>query len=247
MSGDFSIIQAKLDRARCHADHFQRCFDEFLKTGPYAATYKLDSEPPFTFRAIWKVNANPPIKLTLILGDMLNDLRGTLDYLVWQLVLQAGGCPTDRTAFPCVQCRKNWLSARGDRLKGVDPRWVDEIEKLQPYHRGDRPERHQLACLDLMSNINKHRTMPAVLTTMPEWRPLFYFEAGWTIHDEHFLGEPLEDGKEFYRLWIDPPNRLSISQQTPTRRCAYLLTTGSTTVTGSDTPMTISSSGSPTP
>jgi hypothetical protein len=89
--------------------------------------------------------------------------------------------------------------------------------------------------------------MPAVLTTMPEWRPLFYFEAGWTIHDEHFLGEPLEDGKEFYRLWIDPPNRLSISQQTPTRRCAYLLTTGSTTVTGSDTPMTISSSGSPTP
>jgi hypothetical protein len=62
----------------------------------------------------------------------------------------------------------NWASAVGQNLHGVDPAWIGEIERLQPFdpgHAGQRPEIHPLAILDHINNLNKHRLLPATLVT----------------------------------------------------------------------------------
>jgi hypothetical protein len=43
--------------------------------------------------------AIPPV-VSLIIGDVLQNLRSSLDYLVWELVLAAKNEPTIRNAFP---------------------------------------------------------------------------------------------------------------------------------------------------
>jgi hypothetical protein len=39
--------------------------------------------------------AAPADDLALILGDLLTNLRGALDYLVWELVFEDHGVPTE--------------------------------------------------------------------------------------------------------------------------------------------------------
>lgn len=122
------------------------------------------------YRLRWKLQAPlPPLEqFALIFGDMLYNLRASLDYIVWQLVEVNGATLDWRTAFPCIKNSVNWASAVGQNLRGVDPAWIREIERLQrfdPGHTGQRPEIHPLAILDHVNNLNKHRLLPATLVT----------------------------------------------------------------------------------
>ena len=120
----------------------------------------------------WKQQApvDPPLEqFALVYGDMLYNLRACLDYIVWQLVEVNGVTPTKFTSFPCVRDSVNWASAVGSNLMGVDPAWISEIARLQPFdpsHAGKRPEIHPLAVLDHVNNLNKHRLLPATLVTI---------------------------------------------------------------------------------
>jgi len=113
----------------------------------------------------WVVRWNPPTELSLINGDIWYNLRSSLDYLVWQLVLRCGGEPTNRTAFPCVKKREDWAGAAGNQLPGVLPEWAASIEKLQPYNGSDGLNKHPLFLLDWFNNFNKHRLMPPTVVT----------------------------------------------------------------------------------
>ena len=146
-------------------------------------------------------------EFSLVYGDLLSNLRGALDYLAWQLVLVAGNQPTHRTSFPCARTQGGWQSTVGDRLSGIDQQWIDEIEKLQPYHQTQHPERQLLAVLDHNNNINKHRTLPAAIVTAPDFN--FKYEhpdmAGHKFDFERWLERPIQDGTEFFKLTVDPP------------------------------------------
>lgn len=126
-SEGMSIVRAKLDRAKFHADAFSTAWDRFYHGGAYAFTMKMDVDPPNALHFWWKLRDCRPDEekaftdFSIIYGDMLTNLRGTLDYLAWQLVLAAGNQPTVRTSFPCVKRMGDWPSVAGDRLKGVDP------------------------------------------------------------------------------------------------------------------------------
>jgi hypothetical protein len=61
---------------------------------------------------------------------MLYNLRASHDNIVWQLVEVNGAIPDWRTAFPCVKNSVNLASAVGQNLRGVDPAWIREIERL---------------------------------------------------------------------------------------------------------------------
>lgn len=198
-------ITAKLDRAKTHAEEFDRRFVEFLQRKPYTIAIEFEGDPPHLLRCRWRAKEAPPIDLALILGDMLTNLRATLDYLVWQLVLANNQTPTDRNAFPCVRQGVNWKSARNDRLAGVAQRWADEIDNLQPYHRTQQPERHLLAVLDGINNLNKHRALPVAVMTIPTWDIVLKLEAGQRVKFDNWLDRPIEDGVEFMRYRFDPP------------------------------------------
>jgi hypothetical protein len=99
-----------------------------------------------------------PARIPLIIGDFLQNLRSSLDYLVWELVLAAKNTPTKDNMFPiCITPQLfNQQLTRG-RLQGIPVDAVAEIEALQPYHSGKDAEGSVLAVIDNLCNINKHR------------------------------------------------------------------------------------------
>jgi len=131
---------------------------------------------PSTGRVILRFTVRTPIPVSipLIIGDALQNLRSSLDYLVWELVLAANNKPSYKNMFPICDTIKSFENQlRGQRLEGVSPEATTEIEGLQPYHCGERTESSALRIIDLFCNINKHRrillTIPAVSVSRTEF------------------------------------------------------------------------------
>jgi hypothetical protein len=164
---DLKPILAKLGRAKTHAQRFDEVAQEIFNRRPFEL---VGGEEEDGFAIRWKQNGEYPDfePLSLIFGDMLYNLRATFDYLAWQLVLLNGEEPSRDTSFPCVRKSENWdNNTVKKQLKGIPPRWVDEIKQLQPFDARytGAPETHPLAVLDEANNVNKHRMLPIALVT----------------------------------------------------------------------------------
>src|ERR1700728_1796639 len=107
---DLKPVLAKLDQARMHARRFDGAMQEIFNRRPFELVGAFEDG---WFVMLWKQNGEYPDfePLSLIFGDMLYNLRATLDYLAWQLVLSNGGQPSIDTRFPCVRMEKNWNKA----------------------------------------------------------------------------------------------------------------------------------------
>ncbi len=105
-----------------------------------------------------------PLRLPLIIGDFLQNLRSSLDYLVWELVLAAKNTPDHNNMFPiCTTPEAFKAQLARHRLDGISVDAITEIEALQPYHDGQGIKGNVLTMIDDLCNINKHRR---VLTTV---------------------------------------------------------------------------------
>jgi hypothetical protein len=200
---DLAGVRAKLRRAGEHRLAFDRLFEEYLETEPYSIVFEFDPESGWhTFR--WHVETEPPLEdLALIFGDILSNLRATLDYLVWQLVLSGGSRPGRQSGFPIVKREKDWPVQGGAALKGVPEEWAELIESMQPFQRPDFPELHPLAILEQMNNINKHRFLPVAVLTAEEFSYLINVAEvppGETFESRDFLEQPIADGGELARF-----------------------------------------------
>lgn len=151
-------VTAKFERALTHGLELVAALREYqfsLKvTGPEVVSNRKENAYVVTAHI-----PPPPLVLSLLLGDLLNNLRSSLDYLARQLVIDAGNSPIDRgrgkTQFP-ILLQPLDLQAQG--LLGVDPRALLVIDCLQPY-RVDSSKEHPLAILALLNNIDKHRLL----------------------------------------------------------------------------------------
>jgi len=127
---------------------------------PYAVTREDDLE---NRRHILRLELlDVPTHICLIAGDMIYNMRASLDQLVWGLA-RLNGIP-QHTAFPVVHgsvLTKDKLSSFKRSLVGVPDEAVREIDFLQPYHRGASYKTHPLWRLDEICNLDKHRRIPA--------------------------------------------------------------------------------------
>lgn len=57
---------------------------------------------------------SPPIMLSVLVGEVVHQLRSALDHLAYALVQAAGNCPTRFTAFPVLAARP----AKGLKVDG---------------------------------------------------------------------------------------------------------------------------------
>jgi hypothetical protein len=211
------MVLSKLDRARFHADQFIEKWNQFAAANIYSVT--TDQEAPWTVHLTWTYQPDSPetqsalTELCLIYADFLGNLRATLDYLAWQLVLVAGNTPADKTGFPAAKSRSNFGSLRAQKLRGIKGRWVDVIESLQPYNAQNLND-DMFFILDHNNNIAKHRSIHAVIVSMKtsKERPLKFNMS----HDEmggrrfqfnNLLDGPVEAGKDLFRITADPPIR----------------------------------------
>ncbi len=153
-------VRQKFFRVRVHFEELDRELEKYYASLPDTVSLAPGSLPG---SPLWlsSVDLTVPARIGLIVGDCLQNMRSSLDYLVWELVLANGLTPTRQNAFPIALTEadyKNEVSKR-NRLTGISVEAHAVIDALQPYLRAQQHEREgtPLAVLDSLQNINKHR------------------------------------------------------------------------------------------
>jgi len=161
---DLSGVLAKLDRAEEHRQAFDDLFEEF-----HAATRtrscRSTTRSGLALAALERPPGAAAATTRAAFRDMISNLRTTLDYLVWQLVLAGGSRPGRRTGFPVVRKEKDWGVQSSAPFVAWRPEWAAEIEARQPFHL-EQPAFHPLAILDHVNNLNKHRFLPVAVLSV---------------------------------------------------------------------------------
>jgi len=211
---DLRGARAKYQRARSHAETFDAAAQEIFNRQPFDLVGSMEGG---WFVGRWKQNGGYPDfePLALIFGDMLYNLRASLDYIVWQLVLANNERPdAGNTGFPCIRNSKDWKSVMRSQLRGVAGPWVNEIKKLQPFdsqHKED-PAFHPLALLNNANNVNKHQLLPAtILQPVKAGYKIDGLEGGLKLKFEVSSDPVVTDGGWFFRFITDRPRQLTVT------------------------------------
>ena len=114
-----------------------------------------------------------PIEWSIRIGEIVYNLRSSLDHLVWQLVLDNGEKPSRRNAFPIVWEESDWGNIAEDRLRNVSCENMKKIRALQPFGGGWGLPFNVNAFreLDYLCNVDKHRHLNLVCTTLSGLKP----------------------------------------------------------------------------
>jgi hypothetical protein len=169
MAGELDEARAKLGRAREHAG---RLADEGL------ALHGSDLPQPITWTTTFNADENcfdvsiasvcePPRRLSLILGDALQNFRSALDHVAWRLAAHGRRRATarSRVRFPIVNSAAAFRRAEvQDAISEIGPTQIEMIERLQPYRQIFTDDvLHPLAALRTMSNQDRYRLPHLVL------------------------------------------------------------------------------------
>lgn len=187
----------KMERAREHLKQLNAEEVEWFKDRKHYSVRK-ERDPDNPVYLIGKVTADPiPVDpLGLLIGDCVQNLRGTLDHLAFTLARAHTGDPLPPeiekySQFPIIGNEgsrgqigvgaESFESSRF-RIKGIHPDAQAIIQELQPYHRRDLFREHPLWILSVLSNIDKHRLI----------HPVAGYAAGLTFskRQERFIPGP---------------------------------------------------------
>jgi hypothetical protein len=218
MTADLTGVWKKFDRACAHFGAFEGLLaDWFAANGPGMCN-AVEEDRWHVYR--WIVRRQPALdEFAVVAGDMFHNLRATLDYLVYQLVIAAGSSPKPKqNSFPVVQLDTEWKMKSGGSLNGMSDADKDKIKTLQPFgpsHNGP-VSHHMLVMLDTLNNIYKHRLLPLAVMSVSELRLAHTFDEGshQADYEYHFTDRPVADGGEFYRFRFTPdiPYRVQVTE-----------------------------------
>jgi len=159
-------ILAKLHRVDEHIDLLETEVNAYLEknTGRELPNYDPTSEATFTI-ANENVVGDP--RLGIITGEVLYQLRSTLDHIVCALVTASGNTPTKVSQFPIFSVEpttKDDINRYNKHLAGInDADALAVIKGFQPYqqdaHQYVRYSADMFAVLQALSNFDKHRAL----------------------------------------------------------------------------------------
>lgn len=159
MADLFSDIRAKIKWADKHIGDFKVALTKFNATQPYSLRVDVETDPAKPF--VHMLKAEPvPTEIRLIAGDVIQNLRSTLDYLACALVRANGSVPTRSNEFPIFDGPiTSKLETRfRKKVEGMRKEVIDAIRNLHPYQGGD----NTLWRLHRLNAIDKHNMLVAV-------------------------------------------------------------------------------------
>jgi hypothetical protein len=202
---DFTGADAKVSRAHACLDALDHDITDFFASynHPIGGHYEPEAAQ-ITLYAVGHEDV-PVVEWGLRIGECLHNLRSALDHLAWQFALShLGREPTEQEAtriqFPLEDTPDRFKKA-GVR-KYVSPKHLAYMDVFQPYHSGDDAATHKLSILRRLSNLDKHRVVPAATIT-PEAVDLSFDEASDIASYEAielFIGEPMEQDQPIGRI-----------------------------------------------
>ena len=162
---DFSGVYAKIHRAEKHINNFKYAADTLCNEAKKNIERQVSAdvdEQRWVYRG---PTPEVPIEWSVVIGEILYNLRSALDHLVWQLVVLNGEIPGRHNEFPIAADHEAWERQRAHSLKGVSQRHQDLIVGLQPFSvRIGVPIRvSRLKVLDDLCNVEKHRHLVAAV------------------------------------------------------------------------------------
>ncbi|MBI1321447.1 MAG: hypothetical protein GC168_21195 [Candidatus Hydrogenedens sp.] len=159
-------IEAKLARANEHMDEISAMSANLVKT----------ARDNFSFRGaairhqeryhiyVEDLGYPPPIKIGILTGEAVHQMRSALDHLVWAVIYtNTKERPSTRCSFPLCENPKTFReNFYGNLLQGMPVGAIDQIEKFQPYNFVELPESayYPLKMLSDLDNTSKQRVIP---------------------------------------------------------------------------------------
>src|SRR5262249_36926009 len=127
-----------------------------------------------------------------------------LDHVAFQLV-RINRPKSDYSEFPICKTRCHWRETRPGKLPDVPARALAEVQRLQPYKRGDRARLDPLWLVHALDIIDKHRRLNLV---SPIVREVDFLTTDCVVVDEEFLAGAFETGTPIlrYRVEAHGPN-----------------------------------------
>lgn len=186
----------KLRNADEHLHRLHAAAQGYLE-GELKGTIQSEYDPDDATRGHLRfiVLQQPPLRLATIVGDVVHNLRCSLDYIVEELVKRNGHVTTVQHQFPiCVERTAFEKAVTSGRLRGVEEAAVRAINECQPFHAPQhRREDHSLRWLHLLSNQDKHRVLAvSALNAGLAWQLV---AKGGRALREGRTTEPVRDGE----------------------------------------------------
>ena len=179
MAIDLSGPRTKIERAWEHRNALETEIFPVLNAERDQIQMRAKLDPDSGYH-VFCVSVMPDeflLRVAVILGDIVHNLRSALDQLAYQLVLNHYGRPPTeklrrKVQFPIEYERKRVI--RSYTYSKVSPADRADIEWAQPYYAPNFPTRfrrvpklHTLATLHRFSNRDKHRMLNPLLVTTP--------------------------------------------------------------------------------
>ena len=200
--------RAKFERAENQLDALYVELSEALDPSKNAVAVDIEAEPypPAALSQPWVaytvyVSQMPTVDVEtgLRIGEILHNLRGSLDHTAWILVRRRGNKRLSekqarRVQFPLARTSKTFWNET-DRLPGVpaDPYWT-LIERYQPYKRSRQGR--AMRRLRMLTDLDKHRILLPVFTTTRKGHFELTHKPGVRVLDEWHMhpGRELKRG-----------------------------------------------------
>jgi hypothetical protein len=157
---DLSGLRLRCARANRHIGELESMQECFLAENPCRIVCEPDAESQsLHLRAL--VDKQLPAEASVVIGDVLHNLRASLDNLACLSLVKNGRTPDFTTQFPVADDSKGLENAIRRKLAGASPRFVGFVRTMKPYRVGGDNVIFQLSRLN---NIDKHRSIITTTT-----------------------------------------------------------------------------------
>jgi hypothetical protein len=155
----FHEAKLKVKRADHHIAELNEILGAFLKTDFYRLSVEKDVDAglySLQFRIITGLPENVPV----VISEIAQPLRTALDYVMCDMVTQAGGTCSKKLQFPiCETPERLEEIIKNGQIKKLTPAIIDFIlDEIKPYKGGN----DALYGLRTLNNIDKHRHLMPV-------------------------------------------------------------------------------------
>lgn len=181
---DLTGVHAKLRRAKGYASELKERIETRFSPDAYRFTFEFNPQARQYASIIHDLPEVDP-EWAILVGEILFQLRSSLDHLAWQIVLFDNKTPGEHTYYPIRDSPYDKQGNIGPTQLNppiTSPDILNALEATQPYRTLDPPgsaqidlarvATHPLHALRVLNNIDKHRLLlvtAAVLNVGEMW------------------------------------------------------------------------------
>lgn len=202
----------KWARAVEHQRLLARRTREFVEVDSYeyVRTDNARDQTDPLVRMHWRLHVKQPYpeQWSVVVGDVLTNLRAALDHVLWSAVVAHSGPPAkpQRVQFPITSTAAKFQQPTTELESLVAPKVWEVVEAVQPFHAGAQAHTTPLEVLRWLCNVDKHRTVHVVGRTAFDIAPvLVEASVPLTVVEEWRHEGAVQDGAVVARLKMKRP------------------------------------------